>query len=228
VTFFDASTSPATQFGGSVNLVNGQAQLAGVSLVSGPHILYAIYSSDANYLGSSSSVAASNITVAAEDFTFTATGYTTQSVVPGTAGTFTFQLAPLYDKYPGPVLFTVTGLPPGATYTVTPSTTATNAGPQTVTVTINTPQAIVMRTVGRGAPWALALLLPVLLLRRTRRKLGHAVTLALLLSAGVFAVSGCGSNSNGYFGQSVKNYTVTVTGTSGTMTHSSSITLQVQ
>jgi hypothetical protein len=228
VTFFDASTAPATQIGGSMPLVSGQAQLAGVSLVSGPHILYASYSSDANYSVSSSSIAASNITVAAEDFTFTATGFTTQSVVPGTAGIFTFQLAPLYDKYPGPVVFTVTGLPPGATYTVTPSTVATNAGPQTVTVTINTPQAIVMRTVGRSATWALALLLPVFLLRRTRRKLGHAVALALLLSAGVFALSGCGSNANGYFGQSVKSYTVTVTGTSGTVTHSSTITLQVQ
>jgi hypothetical protein len=126
------------------------------------------------------------------------------------------------------VVFTVTGLPPGATYTVTPTSIATNAGPQTVTVTINTPQAIVMRTVGRSAPWALALLLPVFLLRRTRRNLGHAVTLALLLSAGAFALSGCGANSNGYFGQSVKNYTVTVTGTSGAVTHSSTITIQVQ
>jgi len=228
VTFFDASTAPATQLGGSINLVNGQAQLPGVSLVSGPHILYASYSSDTNYSASSSSVAASNITVAAEDFTFTATGFTTQSVVPGTAGIFTFQLAPLYDKYPGPVIFTVTGLPPGATYTVTPATIASNAGPQTVTLTINTPQAIAMRTVGRGVPWAVALLLPVFLLRRTRRKLGQAVALALLLSAGVFALSGCGSNANGYFGQSVKNYTITVTGTSGTVTHSSTITLQVQ
>jgi hypothetical protein len=228
VTFFDASTVPATQIGGSINLVNGQAQLAGVPLVSGPHILYASYSGDTNYNVSSSSIAASNITVAAEDFTFTATGFTTQSVVPGTAGTFTFQLAPLYDKYPGPVVFTVTGLPPGATYTVTPTSIATNAGPQTVTVTINTPQAIVMRTVGRSVPWTLALLLPVCLLRRTRRKFGHAVALALLLAVGTFTLSGCGSNANGYFGQSVKNYTVTVTGTSGAVTHSSSITLQVQ
>jgi CSLREA domain-containing protein len=228
VTFFDASTAPATQLGGSVKLVNGQAQLAGVSLVSGPHILYASYSGDTNYILSSSSATASNITVAAEDFTFTASGFTTQSVVPGSAGTFTFQLAPLYDKYPGPVIFTVTGLPPGATYTVTPASIATNAGPQTVTVTINTAQAIAMRTVGHSTPWALALLLPVFLLRRTRRKLGHAVALALLLSVGAFALSGCGSNANGYFGQSVKNYTITVTGTSGAMTHSSSITLQVQ
>jgi hypothetical protein len=228
VTFFDASTAPATQLGGSVKLVNGQAQLAGVSLVSGPHILYASYSGDTNYIPSSSSATASNITVAAEDFTFTASGFTTQSVVPGTAGTFTFQLAPLYDKYPGPVVFTVTGLPPGATYTVTPASIATNAGPQTVTVTINTPQAIVMRTVGRSAPWTLALLLPVFLLRRTRRKLGQAVALSLLLFAGAFALSGCGSNANGYFGQPVKSYTVTVTGTSGAMMHSSNITLQVQ
>jgi hypothetical protein len=167
------------------------------------------------------------VTVAAEDFTFTATGFTTQSMMPGTAGTFTFQLAPLYDKYPGPVAFTVTGLPPGATFTVTPTTIATNAGPQTVTVTINTPPAQAMRTFGKHTPWALAWLLPLFLLGGRRKRLGHAMTLTLLLAMGAFALVGCGSN-NGYFGQSVQNYTVTVTGTSGAVTHSSSITLQVQ
>jgi hypothetical protein len=229
VTFFDGSTQPATQLGSAVTLSNGVAQLMNVTLLSGPHAIYAVYSGDGNYLTSTSSVNANTtVTVAAEDFTFTASSYTTQSVVPGTAGVFTFQLAPLYDKYPGPVLFTVTGLPPGATYTVTPATIAANAGPQTVTVTINTPQAIAMRAVGRSAPWAFALLLPVIVLRRARKKLSHAVALALLLSAGAVGISGCGSNANGYFGQSVKNYTVTVTGTSGAVTHSSSIPLQVQ
>jgi hypothetical protein len=69
-----------------------------------------------------------------------------------------------------------------------------------VAVTINTPQAIAMRTVGRRVPWALALLLPVFLLRRTRRKFGQAVALGLLLSAGAFALSGCGSSANGFRG----------------------------
>jgi hypothetical protein len=228
VTFFDGSTSPATQLGSAVAVTNGQAQLANVSLLSGPHVLYAVYSSDTNYLASSSSASAVNVTVAPEDFNFTLDGNVMQSVVPGTAAVFNFTLTPAYDKYPGPLVFTVTGLPPGATYTVTPSTITASTGPQNVTVTINTPVALSMRSVSHNASWALALLLPMLFLRRSRKQLARVAAMVLLLSAGAFTLTGCGTSPNGYFGQQVKTYTVTVTGTCGNISHSSSVTLQVQ
>jgi hypothetical protein len=54
---------------------------------------------------------------------------------------------------------------------------------------------------------------------------------AVLLLAGGFAsmamLTGCGS-SNGGGSQAAKSYTVTITGTSGALTHSTTVTLNVQ
>jgi hypothetical protein len=147
--------------------------------------------------------------------------------VPGSPVSFTFALTPTYDKYPGPVTFAVTGLPPGATFTVTPATIANNAGPVTVVVTINTPQVQATRSINRSTPWVLALVAPLLLFRRSRRKMIWMVVMLLSLSASAFVLSGCGTG-NGYFGQQVKSYTVSVIGASGSTTHTSTVTLQVQ
>jgi hypothetical protein len=51
-----------------------------------------------------------------------------------------------------------------------------------------------------------------------------------LLGAGLAAVAGisaCGTTS-GFFSQQQKTYTVTVTGTSGALSHSSTVTLTVE
>jgi ABC-type transporter Mla subunit MlaD len=67
-------------------------------------------------------------------------------------------------------------------------------------------------------------------LRRAGRRLKRAVSLLLLLGAGLVVaagLSGCGSAS-GFFGQQQTTYTVTVTGTSGTLSHSTTVTLTVE
>jgi hypothetical protein len=230
VIFYDGSTAPATPLSGAVPLLNGQAQLNGVALQSGPHVLYATYSSDANYLASTSFIStATMVTVAAEDFTFNATGSASQSVIPGSAGVFTFSVAPLYDKYPGAVTFTVTGLPAGATYIVSPSSIATNAGPQTITVSIQTLPALARMRL-REPVWMMALLLPLAFSRRARKRPMRTILPMLLLFIGLWGLSGCGSGTsvNGYFGQPVKNYAITITGASGNVTHTTTVTLQVQ
>jgi hypothetical protein len=225
VNFMDASTSPATQVGTTATLAGGQAQLAGVSLSSGSHTLYAVYSSDSNYLASSSSSISANLTVAAEDFTIAASGTAAISILPGATGSATFALAPVYDKYPGAVAFTVAGLPAAATYTLSPTSLAANAGAQTVTLSVTAPATSAMERSGRAAPWTLALLLPLALLRRSRRKLLPMLGLVLMLGAGALSLSGCGSKSSG---QPAVSYTVTLTGTSSTVSHTASVTLTVQ
>jgi hypothetical protein len=51
----------------------------------------------------------------------------------------------------------------------------------------------------------------------------------LLLASGIGATVGLsGCAGNGYFGQPPQNYTVTVTGTSGTLSHSATVTLTVE
>jgi len=126
------------------------------------------------------------------------------------------------------VAFTVTGLPAGATYTVSPSSISTNAGAQTITVTIQTPAALAQMH-HREPLWMMALLLPLAFTRRTRKRLTRTI-LPMLLIMGLWSVSGCGSGTsvNGYFGQPVKNYAVTITGVSGNVTHTTTVTLQVQ
>jgi hypothetical protein len=230
VTFFDNTV----QVGLPVTVVNGQAQISTL-LLSGPQSITATYSGDGNFLGSSSTATPSTIvSVAPLDFTLIPLTSLTFSVVPGTTGSFSFNITPLYNIYPGPVSFTLTGLPTGATYTFTPSSIAANGGPQNVTVTIFIPAAVVRNSSPSRpgtAPLALAVLLPLLALsglRHRRRWLG-----TLLLVVSIFAVgalSGCGSGTvgNGFFGQAPKTYPVVVTINSGGVQHTLNVSLQVQ
>jgi hypothetical protein len=174
------------------------------------------------------------VSVAPLDFTVNPLTSLNLSVIPGTSGSFAFNVTPPYVLYPGAVSFSLTGLPSGATYTVTPSSIAANGGPQNVTVSIFIPVAVVRNSPPSrpgAAPLAMAMLLPLLAmagLRHRRRWLG-----ALLLIVGIFAVgalSGCGTatNGNGFFDQTPKTYPVVVTITSGSVQHTLNVSLQVQ
>jgi len=171
------------------------------------------------------------LTVNGYDFTITANSPTSQTVQPGSVVVYTYALAPLGGQYPGSnVTYTVTGLPPGATYTLTPTsgTVSQTAGSQTLTLTILTAQAVAMNRLRETAPWTLALLLPLFLRRKHRRRLAQSLLLLLLLAGAAFTVTGCAA-PNGFFGQPIANYTITVTATSGSITHSAApVTLQVQ
>ena len=230
VTFYDNNV----QIGTPVAVIGGLAQFSTL-LLSGAQIITATYSGDTDFLTSSSITSAATIVnVAPLDFTLTPLTSLNLSVVPGTTGSFSFNVTPLYNIYPGPVSFTLTGLPAGATYTITPSSIAANGGPQTVTVTILTPAAVVRNTPPRRpgtAPLALAVLLPLLALsglRHRRRWVGTLLVVVSIFAVG--ALSGCGSGTigNGFFGQAPTTYPVVVTISSGTMQHSLNVTLQVQ
>jgi hypothetical protein len=85
----------------------------------------------------------------------------------------------------------------------------------------------------RLVPFALALLLLPFAgrMRRTRNRLGRMIIVLLLMGAGIAAtmsLSGCAATGNSYFGQPQQNYTVTVTGTAGTLSHSTTVTLTVE
>jgi hypothetical protein len=66
--------------------------------------------------------------------------------------------------------------------------------------------------------------------RRLGKKLGRTILALFLLVAGassMVGLSGCGTNS-GFFGQGEKTYTVLITASSGSLSHSTSVTLTVQ
>jgi len=163
------------------------------------------------------------------DFTITTQAPFTLSVVPGAVATYTYALAPLGGQYPGAtVTFAVTGCPTSSTCTVTPTTVAQAAGPQTLTLTVTTPPAIVMNRMRQTATWAIALLMPLFVLRKSRRKLSQAMTMMLLLFVLASGLTGCAADY-GFFGQPVQTYTITVSATSGGITHTAApVTLQVQ
>ncbi|QEE26922.1 hypothetical protein FTW19_02220 [Terriglobus albidus] len=222
VTFLDGSASLQT-----VTLTGSTASYS-TTLASGAHTITATYSGNTNYLGSSTSSGV-GITVASLDFTITSTGATSQTVVPGGAVNFTYALTPSSGAYPGPVSFSVSGLPNGATYTLSPNTIAANAGPQQVTLAVQTPaSAAGLSMQHRG--WALALLLlPFAGMRRLRagsKKLARTLYI-LLAVCFCIGMTGCGSG-NGFLIQGARDYAVTITASSGTISHTSTVNLNVQ
>ncbi len=226
VTFLDGSATLAT-----VALTNGSATYSTAALLSGSHTLGVTYSGDANYATSAAVTNSTVITVASLDFSLTPTGTTSQAVSRGGQANFSLALAPTYGAYPGVITFTASGLPPGATATFSPSSIAVAAGPQTLTLTIQT-SAVSAKTsvpLHRGTiPLTLALfLLPIAGARSWRTR--H-ITLVLLLGLSVVGSAGLsGCSSGGSSQPASQNYTIAVTANSGgTSQHVANLTLTVQ
>ena len=68
-------------------------------------------------------------------------------------------------------------------------------------------------------------------MRRAGKKLSRAMSILLLMVAAMTAtigLNGCGASGSGFFAQAPKTYTLTVTGTSGTLSRTTSLTLTVE
>lgn len=72
-------------------------------------------------------------------------------------------------------------------------------------------------------------LLPLIGLRRSGKRGGRMLSILLLAASfvSISGLTGCGAH-NGFFGQAGKTYTVTVTVTTGTLSHSTDVTLTVE
>jgi sugar lactone lactonase YvrE len=245
VTFLDGTTPIGTG-----TLSGGVATLTTTTLAAGTHSITAAYGGDTSFAAASSSPLAELV----EDFGFTISAPSI-TVLPGGTAVFTFTVAPVdASTFFAAINLTVSGLPPGATYTISPANLAAGAGSSTVTLTINVPQTQASATPytmhsgqelaanqrGSGAghlarrltPFALALLLLPFAgrLRRDAKKLGRMMLMLLLLTSGAAImtwIGGCGGTS-GYFTQQQQTYTVTVTGAEGTLSHSATVSLTVQ
>jgi hypothetical protein len=225
VSFYDGTTLL-----GASTLTNSTASYTIATLAPGAtHTLTASYAGDMNFTTSTSNTG-TIVVGAPPDFTFTGATPAAYTAAPGAVATYSFSLSPLSGGYPGPVGFTVTGLPANATATFTPNSVAANAGPTTVGMTIQTPSAVARNSsnlLGRGIVLAL-LLLPFSTSNSMRKKLKGSKLLTVLLLVGITAtVTGCGS-SNGFVLQKTQTYTLTVTATSGTTQHSQTVALIVQ
>ncbi|MGO8756757.1 MAG: putative Ig domain-containing protein [Terracidiphilus sp.] len=241
-----ASFTPVTGSGGTGTLtysISGTALPAGLSISSSTGLIsgtptavtaqasYTVKVTDSD--GASATASFSLTVVTALDFTLTNSGSTSQTVNAGGSAAYQFAVAPVYTNYAGTVSFAATGLPTGATATFSPSTIAVTGGQQTVTMTVVTSSTASLRQLAPGfpagrnlQPFALAFL--VLLgiggMRRQGRNLRRLLLVVLFLVGGAATLlTGCVAHTT-----SPQTYTITVTATSGTLQHSSAVSLTVE
>jgi hypothetical protein len=241
VTFYAGTTALCS----AVTLSTGVATCTTTALPQGPNVITAGYSGDSNYLAVANT---SSTSVTETVFGILMTPLQMgQTVIPGQTITYTINVsttpAGSSSTFPTPVTFTVTCTscsggtwPTGVTATLTP-TSLSSSGPVTLTITTTLLASLSPANEGPGigkrmAPLALALLLLpfVRRLRRAGRRLtqiGLALLLAVLSLAVATGLSGCGSTT-GFFGSAQKTYTVQVTGTSGSYTDTTSVTVTVE
>jgi hypothetical protein len=231
VTFYDGATALGTA---SLN-GNGQASLSGVPATSGTHLIKATVAADNNYVTSTSSA----LSQVAVDFTVAvaSTGSSSASVLPGVTATYNLVVTPVGNTaFPGAITFSVSGLPAGATATFSPASIASGAAATNMTLSIATSATTLVQNHAEGVgrklmPFALALLFLPLAGFRRARKLWMRSLMVLVLLAGSLAatvgMTGC-SLPSGYFGQTPKTFTVTVTGNNGSFTRTTNVTLTVE
>jgi hypothetical protein len=227
VSFYDGS-----MLLGKGDLKNNKAIYSTVFPASSQHLLTAVYGGDNDDQGSSSTPVA--VTVLPLDFTLAPIGADRLNVIPGGTGVFELSVTPLYGCTATATTFSVSGLPAGATATFNPPAIPAGCGAQTVTLSIHTASSTAVQKKQeapgrRYAPVALALLILQLAGLRRIRRMGHRMTLALLLVVGlsIGAICGCGLNS-GFFAQSPVTYTITVTASGDGVQHAIPLTLEVQ
>jgi hypothetical protein len=169
---------------------------------------------------------------------FASTSATSATVILGGSANFNLIVAPIgTPTLAVPVTLSISGLPTGATATFVPPTVAAGLSNTPVTLTINAPPIVsssLQKPVGpsplhRSAPVIFALLLlPVGLFAR-RKRIVRLLVLFVAFGAISTGLTGCLSNDTmGYYAQPPETYTLTVSGTSGTLVHSVHISFTVE
>jgi hypothetical protein len=170
-----------------------------------------------------------SVTTTAVDFTVSSAAQGSQTVTPGNSASYSFALIPASGSFSNAVTFSVSGLPTGATATFSPSTIAAGSGATNVTLTLQTANTTAQleqkNRVGKAAPLALALLFLPLWGMRRRTRQWFALLIVFGGLAASTALTACGGS---FFSQAAQSYSVTVNVTSGSVTHSSVVTLNVE
>jgi hypothetical protein len=240
VTFLDGTTPI-----GSTALTAGQASITVSSLAAGTHSITAVYSGNADF----ASVTSAAVSEQVEDFglSFAAGSVTSVTVNPGGTATYKLIVSPTgANTFPEAINLSATNLPPGGVASFSPAIIPAGAQATTVTLTIQLQNAsarlnLPAHGTARNPVYLGLVLLPFAEIRRNRkmreskakdatqapRRLPRFLLIAALSLATILGISGCGSNS-GFFSHPTQNYTITVTGTAGPLSHSATVQLTVK
>jgi hypothetical protein len=219
-------TSGSTALG-TATLGAGVASITVSTLPLGANFITATYSGDGNFNLAASTAAS----VTVQDFSLAVTGSPSATVQYGGIASYALAVTPIdRPTLPGAIGFTVAGAPAGSTFLFSPATLTAGSGASSVGLTIQVPEFIgAARDPGRGAGRlaVLALLGLVLPFRRKLKVAGWIGCIVLLLAgiAGSATLTGCGGDVTHPL---VQTFNVTVTASSGALSHSASASLTVQ
>jgi sugar lactone lactonase YvrE len=219
---------------------SGVATFTTSSLVVGGDSITAVYPGNAGFAASTSSALSETVNTA-----YTVTGPTTPvPVAPGGAATFNLTVPPLGGAFDSVVTLSATGLPPGATATFNPPTVTPGSvgAPTILTIQLATLAASGSPVrdipanrrfpVNRGfplPPFSLGFVLFGAVLGRKRIPRTLVLVLALAsLGVATSLLSGCGGGFSNTPSTPAGNYSITVTGTSGSFQASTTVTLAVE
>ena len=236
ISFYSGTTLLGT---GTLN-ASGVATFATNSLVVGADSITAVYPGNAGFAASTSSALSETVNTA-----FTVTGPAAPvPVAPGGAATLNLTVPPLGGPFDSVVILSATGLPPGATATFNPPTVTPGVAgaPAVLTIQLATLAASGSPVrdipanrrfpVNHGfpvAPFSLGFVLFGAVLGRRRIPKALVLVLALAsLGVATSLVTGCGGGFANTPSTPAGNYTITVTGTSGALQASTTVTLVVQ
>ena len=176
------------------------------------------------------------------DFSLT-TSASSATVTAGTAATYSLTVSPLGGTFASAVKLSCSGAPAKTTCSLSKSSVTPGSSPSAATLTISTTATSAGLAMPRPAQGQLiyALWMPLQGLgffgmilagsKRTKKRLGVAIALALLVGAMLFmsaCAGGTGIAQQTVPGTTPGTYTVTVSGVSGALQHSLPVTLTVQ
>jgi len=164
---------------------------------------------------------------------------TSKTVTAGSSATYNFTVAPVGSSTSGTISFACSGLPSLASCSFSPASVANISSSQAVTMTITTTAPGANAAAGGSTLLMMWLVLPGMALMipsKDKRGRRAKVLVMLMLAVGiatVLAMAACGGGGGSSTpppspGTPKGTYTVTISATSGSVTHSTNVTLVVQ